>query len=66
MGSIVEEWSNYTNAMFSLLNGFSSRKDASVDIFGVSAVDEDFVLINQYIKLRSTGLDERPTSSMNL
>lgn len=64
MGSIVEEWSNYTNAMFSLLNGFSPRKDASVDIFGVSAVDEDFVLINQYIKFLKYGFG-RTTDIVN-
>lgn len=63
MGSVIPNWSNFNNGLFSLQNGFTKRKDET-DYLSLSAVDEDFVIINQYIKYLKYGFS-RTTDIVN-
>tara|TARA_A100001391_G_scaffold125291_1_gene85463 strand:+ start:9579 stop:10496 length:918 start_codon:yes stop_codon:yes gene_type:complete len=64
MGAVIPKWSNLSNGLFSLLNGFSARYETNADYLNISAVDEDFVLINQYIKYLKFGFG-RTTDILN-
>ena len=64
MGAVIPKWSNLSNGLFSLFNGFSSRSEPTADYLNISAVDEDFVLINQYIKYLKYGFG-RTTDILN-
>lgn len=63
MGSIIPRWSNLYNGLYSLMNGFT-RRGTSTDYLSLSAVDEDFVIINQYIKYLKYGFS-RTTDIVN-
>lgn len=60
---VMPNWSNLHNAIFSIMQGFKPRKD-KVDLFGVSAVDEPLVVINQYLKYLKYGYS-RTTDIVN-
>ncbi len=64
MGGIIPKWSNLSNGLFSLLSGFNARHEVDADYLNISAVDEDFVLINQYIKYLKFGFG-RTTDILN-
>ncbi|WP_341364844.1 hypothetical protein P8T57_05580 [Thalassospira sp. SN3W] len=64
MGGIIPRWSNLSNGLFSLLSGFGARNETEADYLNISAVDEDFVLINQYIKYLKFGFG-RTTDILN-
>ena len=65
MGSVMPSWSNMTNGIVSLMHGFTPRDNMlPSDILNISAVDEDFVLINQYIKYLKFGFG-RTTDILN-
>ena len=55
MGGCMPKWSNLSNGLYSLLNGFNARQKVKADYLNLNAVDEDFVLINQYIKYLKFG-----------
>ena len=60
----MPKWSQVINGSFSIHRGFSPRKEELVDLLNISAVDEDFVLINQYIKYLKYGFG-RTTDILN-
>ena len=64
LGSIMPHWSQVNNGISSLFCGFTPRKNSVVDYLNISAVDEDFVLINQYIKYLKFGFG-RTTDIVN-
>lgn len=64
LGGIMPKWSQVINGSFSIHRGFSPRKEELVDLLNISAVDEDFVLINQYIKYLKYGFG-RTTDILN-
>lgn len=64
MGGVISKWSNLSNGLFSIFHGFHARHDVNADYLNISAVDEDFVLINQYIKYLKFGFG-RSTDILN-
>jgi len=58
LGWFWKDWSLVNNALYSCANGLEIRKDGvekTGDLFGVTALDEDFTPINQFIKLLKYG-----------
>jgi len=58
LGYFWDRWSQLDNGLFSALNGLSVRKEAPQnigDILGVSALDDDWVVLNQMIKYLKFG-----------
>jgi hypothetical protein len=64
MGGVISKWSNLYNGLFSICHGFQARQEVKADFLNISAVDEDFVLINQYIKYLKFGFG-RSTDILN-
>jgi N-acetyl sugar amidotransferase len=58
LGWFLGDWSNVNNAMYSNVNGLQIREDDAKntgDLFGVTALDEDWVTLNQMIKYYKFG-----------
>jgi N-acetyl sugar amidotransferase len=58
LGWFLGDWSNVNNAMYSNANGLEIREDHvknTGDLFGVTALDEDWVTLNQMIKYYKFG-----------
>jgi len=58
LGWFIGDWDNQTNAMFSCANGLDIRTSSVADTgdpAGVSALDEDWVTLNQMIKYYKFG-----------
>jgi hypothetical protein len=67
LGWFLGDWSLVNNAMYSCAYGLKIRKDdvsTSGDLFGVTALDEDFTPINQMIKYYKYGFG-RTTDYVN-
>jgi N-acetyl sugar amidotransferase len=67
IGWFMKDWSAVNNAKYSSLNGLELRKDdvsKTADLFGATALDEDFVVINQMIKYYKFGFG-RVTDYLN-
>jgi N-acetyl sugar amidotransferase len=53
LGWFMGDWSNVNNAMYACATGLKIREDGvekTADLFGVTALDEDFTPVNQLIK----------------
>ena len=58
LGWFLGDWSLVNNAMYSVLDGLNIRKDTvemTGDLLGVSALDDDWVILNQMIKYYKFG-----------
>ena len=58
LGWFLKDWSLVNNAKYSIVNGLDTRIDdvsKTGDLWGVSALDEDWVIINQMIKYYKFG-----------
>ena len=58
LGWFMGDWSNVNNAMYSCATGLRIREDGvekTADLFGVTALDEDFTPVNQLIKFYKFG-----------
>ena len=58
LGWFLGDWSSVSNAMYSCATGIEIRSDGvekTGDLFGVTALDEDFTPINQLIKFYKYG-----------
>lgn len=58
LGWFMKDWDNQTNAEYSCLSGIEIRTDSpqnTGDLLGVSALDEDWVTLNQMIKYYKFG-----------
>ena len=58
LGWFLGDWSSVNNAMYSNANGLEIREDHvknTGDLFGVTALDEDWVTLNQMIKYYKFG-----------
>lgn len=58
LGWFMGDWSNVNNAMYSCATGLEIRSDGvekTGDLFGVTALDEDFTPVNQLIKFYKFG-----------
>jgi N-acetyl sugar amidotransferase len=58
LGWFMGDWSSVNNAMYACANGLKIREDGvekTGDLFGVTALDEDFTPINQLIKYYKYG-----------
>jgi N-acetyl sugar amidotransferase len=67
LGWFLGDWSLVNNAMYSCLNGLEIRVDPVTDtgdLFGITALDEDFTPINQMIKYYKFGFG-RTTDYVN-
>ena len=67
LGWFLGDWSLVNNAMYSCTQGLEIRSDdvsATGDLFGVTALDEDFTPINQMIKYYKFGFG-RTTDYVN-
>jgi hypothetical protein len=67
LGWFLGDWSLVNNAMYSCANGLQIRSDdvsITGDLFGVTALDEDFTPINQMIKYYKYGFG-RTTDYVN-
>lgn len=67
LGWFLGDWSLVNNAMYSCANGLRIRQDdvtVTGDLFGVTALDEDFTPINQMIKYFKFGFG-RTTDYVN-
>jgi N-acetyl sugar amidotransferase len=67
LGWFLGDWSLVNNAMYSCLNGLETRADPvslTGDLFGITALDEDFTPINQMIKYYKFGFG-RTTDYVN-
>jgi N-acetyl sugar amidotransferase len=67
LGWFLGDWSLVNNAMYACPNGLQLRSDdvtATGDLFGVTALDEDFTPINQMIKYYKFGFG-RTTDYVN-
>jgi hypothetical protein len=67
LGWFLGDWSLVNNAMYSCVNGLQIRSDdvsVTGDLYGVTALDEDFTPINQMIKYYKFGFG-RTTDYVN-
>lgn len=67
LGWFIKKWNNQENARFSALSGLEVRQDAASitgDPYGVSALDDDWVAVNQMIKFYKFGYG-KATDYMN-
>jgi N-acetyl sugar amidotransferase len=58
LGWFLGDWSNVNNATYSVALGLKTREDGvekTADLFGVTALDEDFTPVNQLIKYYKFG-----------
>jgi len=58
LGYYIEDWSGWNNGEFSKERGLKIRKDApenTGDLWGISALDEEFRIVNQQIKFAKFG-----------
>ncbi|MEQ1760506.1 MAG: N-acetyl sugar amidotransferase [Vicinamibacterales bacterium] len=58
LGYYMADWSGRNNAEFALARGFKARREpamATGDLWGVSCLDEDFSIVNQYLKYLKLG-----------
>jgi len=58
LGWFMGDWSEVNNAMYSTVNGLEVRKDTvenTGDYYGITALDEDWVTLNQMIKYYKFG-----------
>lgn len=58
LGWFLGNWSEVENGMYSITRGLSKRThtvDRTADLYGITALDEDFTPINQYIKYLKFG-----------
>jgi N-acetyl sugar amidotransferase len=58
LGWFMGDWSEVTNAMYSTANGLEIRQDTvenTGDLYGITALDEEWVTLNQMIKYYKFG-----------
>jgi N-acetyl sugar amidotransferase len=58
LGWFLGDWSEVNNALYSCTNGLTIREDSvekTADLYGITALDEDFTPINQLIKYYKFG-----------
>jgi len=58
LGYYIRDWYGHKNAEFAISNGLRTRSDVPEnigDLWGVSALDEDFRIMNQYLKYLKYG-----------
>ena len=58
LGWFLGDWSEVTNAMYSATNGLEIRTDTAEntgDLYGITALDEEWVTVNQMIKYYKFG-----------
>lgn len=58
LGWFLKDWSLVNNGMYSIANGLKIREDTvenTGDLYGISALDEDWVTLNQMIKFYKFG-----------
>ena len=58
LGYYIEDWSGWNNGEFSKARGLKLRTDSpenTGDLWGISALDEEFRLVNQQIKFAKYG-----------
>lgn len=58
LGNFIKDWSGRNNADFAISKGLKTRIDKPEnigDLWGVSAVDEEFRLVNQFLKFLKFG-----------
>lgn len=58
LGYYIRDWSGFNNARFSISHGLETRKEPPEkigDLWGVSALDEEFRIVNQMIKYMKFG-----------
>lgn len=67
LGWFLKDWSEVTNAMYSVVNGLEIREDTvehTGDPYGITALDEDWVSVNQMVKYYKFGFG-RTTDFVN-
>jgi N-acetyl sugar amidotransferase len=58
LGWFLGDWSEINNALYSCANGLEIREDTAIntgDLYGITALDEDWVTLNQMIKYYKFG-----------
>ncbi len=58
LGYYMEDWYAYKNAKLAIQNGLETRKDSPAemgDLWGYAALDEDFRIVNQYLRYLKLG-----------
>lgn len=58
LGYYISDWSGWNNGQFALRKGLITRKDNpknTGDLWGLSALDDDFRIVNQYLKFLKYG-----------
>ena len=58
LGYYIEDWYGYKNAKIAIDKGLETRKDKPWemgDLWGYSALDEDFRIVNQYLRYLKLG-----------
>ncbi len=58
LGYYIPDWSGWNNGQFSLKKGLIKRQDTPAntgDLWGLSALDDDFRIVNQYLKYLKYG-----------
>ena len=58
LGYYMPDWSGQSNAAFAMARGFEPRRDTpdkTGDLWGFSCLDEDFSIVNQYLKYLKLG-----------
>lgn len=58
LGYYIRDWSGWNNGLFSLAKGLTKRTEPpehTGDLWGISALDEEFRIVNQYIKYLKFG-----------
>lgn len=69
LGYYIQDWSAYNNGQFSIKRGLQIRDDApenTGDLFGFSALDEDFRIVNQLIKYFKLGFGHVTDQAMDM
>lgn len=69
LGYYIQDWSAYNNGQFSIRHGLQVRDDApenTGDLFGFSALDEDFRMVNQLMKFVKYGFGHVTDQVMDL
>lgn len=72
LGYYIRDWSGYNNAQFSIKNGLQIREEPPEkigDLWGFSALDEEFRIVNQlvkYVKLGFGHVTDQACEAINL
>ena len=59
LGFYIKNWYGKINGKIAINRGLSLRKDKPIntgDLWGISALDEDFKIVNQYLKFLKLGI----------